>query len=127
LPRIFVYFPAFPRPSVSQQAPGGVPDAVECFFYRNRLSRGQLLEGSSKIFYLDAFRLTDDAGQALYREHPFGPRVDIAALPIELHPDVIPYFLNEYEFDEDVELYAGQDVFGNAAVSLQSRACTLTA
>jgi len=37
--------------------------------------------------------------------------VDIAALPIELHEHVVPYYLNEYAFDGDVELYAGQDVF----------------
>jgi hypothetical protein len=89
---------------------GGIPDTVECVFYRDRLSGGQPV-GAGQIFYPDRFPLTDDAGQPLYKEHPFAPRVDIAALPIELHSHVIPYFLNEYPFDENVDLYASQDVF----------------
>jgi hypothetical protein len=88
---------------------GAIPDQVECTFYRNRLSGGQLVS-SGVIWSADKFRLIDDSGQPLYLEHPFGSRVDIAALPIELHPHIVPHYLNEYEFDEDVELYAGQDV-----------------
>jgi hypothetical protein len=88
---------------------GAIPNQVECLFYRNRLSGGQPVS-SGVISEQDKFPLIDQSGQPLYLEHPFGSRADIAALPIELHPHVVPYFLNEYEFDENVEIYAGQDV-----------------
>lgn len=88
---------------------GGTPDRVECVFYRNRLSGGQPVS-SGVIWYPNTFPLVDESGQSLYLEHPFHSRVDIAALPIDLHAHVVPYYLNEYEFDENVDLYAGQDV-----------------
>src|SRR6266849_4096133 len=88
---------------------GGIPERVECMFYRNRLSGGQPVS-SGKIWYPDTFPLLDDKGQPLYLEHPFHSRVDIAALQIDLHEHVVAHYLNEYEFDEDVELYAGQDI-----------------
>jgi hypothetical protein len=91
---------------------GGIPDRVEVQLAKRALasSVGKPLKGETIPWDTFLFPLIDDAGEPLYLEHPLGSNVDIAALPVQLHPQVVPFFLNEYAFD-DIPLHPGQDVF----------------
>jgi hypothetical protein len=87
----------------------GTPNQVKCRLWKNKVSNGKEISSVISEEYL--FALTDPQGSPLFREHPLGNSIDIAALPVELHAQVSPYFLNEQKFDEEIAIYPGQDVF----------------
>lgn len=87
----------------------GIPDRVICRLWKNKVSNGKEVPGVNSDEF--AFSLIDESGKATFREHPLGCEIDIAALPVELHPHVKPFYLNEHKFDDEVSIYPGQDVF----------------
>jgi hypothetical protein len=98
-----------PRDKTPMSDTAGIPDRIECYLYKDRVSNGKKIEGViSEAF---TFPLFDADGNTRVIEHPLGSFVDIAALPVSLHEYVIPFFLNEQEFDDRISIYPGQDVF----------------
>lgn len=90
-------------------AHAGTPNKVECSLPRNRLSNGAQAEGY--IWDQYTFPLIDENNNPLFIEHPMSNHVDIAALVIEPHEYVTPFPLNEQEYEEDIGIYPGQEVF----------------
>jgi hypothetical protein len=90
---------------------GGIPNRVECYFYKDRVSNGKYIDEGQLLCDSWSFPLIDDSGHPLFLEHPLGNYVDVAALPVELHEYVVPFYLNEQNFDYYGSLYPGQDVF----------------
>lgn len=78
----------------------GIPDQVRCWLWKNKVSNGKEIAGVISGDF--SFPLTDAKGKPLFREHPLGSVIDVAALPVELHGHVAPSFLNEQEFDEEI-------------------------
>jgi len=98
-----------PRDKKPMSETAGIPDRVECYLYKDRVSNGKKIEGITWEAF--AFPLVDADGNTKVIEHPLGSFVDIAALPVSLHEHVTPFFLNEQEFDDRISIYPGQDVF----------------
>jgi hypothetical protein len=93
-------------------ATGGIPDRVECVFYKSHHSNGQPVQKGGMVAVTETFLLVGEDGRPRYLEHSFfRGGVDIAALPITLHEHVVTHYLNEMEFDEALHFYAGQEVF----------------
>lgn len=93
---------------------GGIPNRVECVLGKRALDspvKQPLKKGETVPWDAFSFPLRNDANEPLYLEHPLGSRVDIAALPVELPSQVLPFYLNEFPYFEDIPLKAGQDVF----------------
>jgi trypsin-like peptidase len=90
----------------------GIPDRVEVVLgKRDAPAVGVLQKGETIPWDTFTFPLIGDAGEPLFWEHPLGSKVDIAALPVDLHPHVVPFHLNEIPFEPDITFRAGQDVF----------------
>lgn len=98
-----------PKDKKPMSATAGVPDRVECCFYKNRVSNGVKVEGL--IWDTFTFPLWDAESKPVFLEHFLGSEVDVSALPVDLHEHVVPFFLNEQEFDDRISIYPGQDVF----------------
>lgn len=98
-----------PRDKTPMSDTAGIPDRVECYLYKDRVSNGKKIEGVAWEAF--TFPLIDANGNTKVIEHPLGSFVDIAALPIALHEHVASFFLNEQEFDDCISIYPGQDVF----------------
>ncbi len=87
----------------------GIPDRVKCRLWKSKVSNSKEIPGVVSGEFV--FSLRDSGGKATFHEHQMGSEIDIAALPVQLHPDVKPYYLNEYKFEEEISIYPGQDVF----------------
>lgn len=90
-------------------ATAGVPDRVVCYLYKKRIPDGQKFDGL--VWEALSVPLVDADWKPRFYEHPLGSVVDVAALPVPLHEDVVPFYLNEQEFDDRIAIYPGQDVF----------------
>jgi hypothetical protein len=88
---------------------GGIPNRVECYFYKNKVSNGNKIEGL--IWGAFSFSLLDKEAKPCFLEHPFGSLIDIAVLPVNLDESIVPFFLNEQKFDDRILIHPGQDVF----------------
>jgi hypothetical protein len=87
----------------------GIPDRVKCRLWKDKVANGKGVAGVISAEF--TFPLVDTNGKEIFLEHPLGSDVDIAALPLKLHPHVKPFYLNEHKFDEEISIYPGQDVF----------------